>query len=98
MVDASKRGFYHLSSLEFNFRNCLVNYLTEQGGQATQREIQRNALAQRFNAEEVGESDTPGKAGGLMSRTASKAGVLAGSLQMGRQNWPLLSAISCSRM
>ena len=35
--------------------STIVNYLTEQGGQATQREIQRNALAQRFNAEEVGD-------------------------------------------
>ncbi|MBT9315417.1 DNA translocase FtsK [Leptothoe spongobia] len=35
--------------------SAIVNYLTEQGGQTTQREIQRNALAQRFNAEEVGE-------------------------------------------
>lgn len=35
--------------------SAIVNYLTEQGGQATQRELQRNALAQRFNAEEVGE-------------------------------------------
>ena len=35
--------------------STIVNYLAEQGGQSTQREIQRNALAQRFNAEEVGE-------------------------------------------
>ena len=35
--------------------STIVNYLAEQGGQATQRELQRNALAQRFNAEEVGE-------------------------------------------
>lgn len=35
--------------------STIVNYLSEQEQPTTQREIQRNALAQRFNAEEVGE-------------------------------------------